>query len=86
MTTTNPIEVNPEVMLGKPVIRVPRITVALLLRKITEAATEVDFLDTYPNLAHADIQAAIAYAADTLAHSGIGCASSLWYNSETVRV
>ena len=86
MTTTNPIEVNPEVMHGKPVIRVPRITVALLLRKITEGATEAGFLDTYPNLAHADIQAAIAYAADILAHSGIGCAGSLWYNSETVCV
>ena len=86
MATTNPIEVNLEVMLCKPVSRVPRITVALLLRKITEGATETDFLDTYPNLAHADIQAAIAYAADTLAHSGIGCAGSLWYNSETVCV
>lgn len=68
MTVTDRIEINPEVMLGKPVIRGTRITVELLLRKISEGATEADLLDAYPNLTREDIQAAIAYAADTLAH------------------
>lgn len=62
------IEINPRVMMGKPVIRDTRITVELLLRKISEGATEDDLLDAYPRLRREDIRAAIAYAADALAH------------------
>ena len=70
MTTTR-IEINPDVMLGKPVIRGTRLPVELLLRKLSEGATEADLLDAYPRLTRADIQAALAYAADTLAHETI---------------
>jgi len=55
-------------MLGKPVIRGTRIPVELILRKLGEGATEADLLDAYPRLKRADIQAALSYAADTLAH------------------
>lgn len=67
MTTTDRIETNPEVMLGKPVIRGTRITVELLLRKLSEGATEADILDAYPHLTSEDLKAAIAYAADLVA-------------------
>jgi len=62
------IEVNPAVMLGKPVIRGTRIPVELIIRKLGEGATEVDLLDAYPRLTRDDIQAALLYAADTLSH------------------
>jgi uncharacterized protein (DUF433 family) len=65
------IEINPEVMLGKPVIRGTRIPVELLLRKLAEGATESDLIDAYPRLVQADIRAALAYAAETLAHETI---------------
>jgi uncharacterized protein (DUF433 family) len=68
MATTDRIEINPKVMLGKPVIRGTRVTVELILRKLSDGATEADLLDAYPRLAREDIQAAIAYAADTLAN------------------
>lgn len=68
MLVTDRIEINPKVMLGKPVIRGTRITVELILRKLGEGATEVDLLDAYPRLTREDIQAAIRYAADTLAN------------------
>jgi uncharacterized protein (DUF433 family) len=68
MTVTDRIEINPKVMLGKPVVRGTRITVELLLRKLADGATEADVLDAYPRLTREDIQAAIGYAADTLAH------------------
>lgn len=61
------IEVNPRVMMGKPVIRGTRIPVELLLRKLGEGATEADLLDAYPRLTRDDIRAAIRYAADVLA-------------------
>jgi uncharacterized protein (DUF433 family) len=64
--TINRIEISPEVMLGKPVIRGTRIPVELILRKLAEGATEADLLDGYPRLSEADIKAALAYAADTL--------------------
>jgi uncharacterized protein (DUF433 family) len=65
------IEVNPEVMLGKPVIRGTRIPVELILRKLSEGATEADLLDAYPRLTREDIQAGLAYAASSLAHETI---------------
>ena len=68
MTVTDRIEIDAKVMLGKPVIRGTRITAELLLRKLAEGATEADLLDAYPRLTREDIQAAIGYAADTLAH------------------
>lgn len=71
MAAKNRIEVNPKIMMGKPVIKGTRITVELILRKLSGGATEDDLLDAYPKLTNADIKAAIKYAADTLAHEEI---------------
>ena len=61
--TTDRIEINPAVMLGKPVIRGTRIPVEVILRKLGEGATEADLLEAYPRLVRADIQAALSSAA-----------------------
>ena len=58
------IEINPEIMLGKPVIHGTRIPVEIILRKLAEGATEADLLDAYPRLTRQDLQAALAYAAN----------------------
>lgn len=71
MTFTDRIEINPEVMLGKPVIRGTRIPVELLLRKLSEGASEADLMDAYPRLTRKDIHAAMRYAADALAHEEV---------------
>ncbi len=71
------IEVNPAVMLGKPVIKGTRIPVELLLRKLSEGATETDLLDAYPRLTKLDIQAALSYAASALAHETIILATAV---------
>lgn len=60
------IEINPKVMLGKPVIKGTRIPVELILRKLSEGATVEELLDAYPHLSREDIQAALAYAAEAL--------------------
>lgn len=65
------IEINPKIMLGKPVIRGTRIPVELILRKLSEGATEVELLEGYPRLSREDILAALAYAAATIAHEEI---------------
>ena len=68
MTLTDRIEINPKVMMGKPVIRGTRLTVELILRKLSEGATERELLEAYPKLTREDIHAAMRYAADALAH------------------
>ena len=68
MTLTARIEVNPKVMLGKPVIRGTRIPVELILRKLSEGLSEADILNAYPRLKRDDIHAALVFAADTVAH------------------
>ena len=74
--TTDRIEINPQVMMGKPVIAGTRITVESILRKLSEGASEADLLDAYPRLNRDDIRAAIRYGADTIAHEEIILLSS----------
>jgi uncharacterized protein (DUF433 family) len=71
MTIQERIEMNPDVMLGKPVIRGTRVPVELIVRKIAEGATEAVLLDAYPRLTRDDIRAALLFAADTLAHEEV---------------
>lgn len=60
------IEVNPKVMLGKPVIRGTRIPVEIILRKLAQNISVKEILSDYPHLTEEDIRAAIAYAAQSL--------------------
>jgi len=71
MALNHRVEINPEIMLGKPVIRGTRITVELIVRKLSEGAKEEDLLNAYPHLSVEDIRAALAYAADSLAHEEV---------------
>jgi len=64
----NRIHINPDIMLGKPVIKRKRIPVELIVRKIGEGALTEDLLDAYPTITKEDIQAAVLYAADNLAN------------------
>ena len=61
------VEVNPKVMLGKPVIRGTRLPVELILEKLAYGAAEEDILQDYPFLSREDIKAAILYAAKHVA-------------------
>lgn len=60
------IEVNPQVMVGKPVIWGTRITVETILEQFAAGYTEDDILDAYPHLSREAIRAALACAADAL--------------------
>jgi uncharacterized protein (DUF433 family) len=69
--TTERIEINPAIMMGRPVIRGTRITVELILRKLAEGESEGELLEDYPNLTTEDIRAAVAYGAASVAHEEI---------------
>jgi len=60
------IEVNPSVMMGKPVVKGTRITVELILERLSFGETVNDLLIAYPHLSSQKIQAALNYAAQTL--------------------
>ncbi|MFD1144124.1 DUF433 domain-containing protein [Larkinella insperata] len=60
-----------QIMLGKPVIKGTRITVELLLRKMSQGAAVQDLLVMYPHLEEKDIQAALLYASDVLANEEV---------------
>ncbi len=60
------IEINPAVMLGKPVIRGTRIPVELILRKIAAKVPMVEICRDYPRLTEEDVSAALSYAADAV--------------------
>lgn len=53
---------NPEIMLGKPIIKGTRITVELILRKISEGMNINEFFEAYPQLRREDVLAAISYS------------------------
>lgn len=66
MDKNNLIEINPEVMMGKPVIRGTRIPVEIILEKLAAGETKDQILAAHPRLTCEAIQAALAYAAQVL--------------------
>lgn len=67
----NRIEINPDIMGGKPVIRGTRVPVELILRKLGAGMALADILADHPRLTVDDIRAAQAFAADYLADEEI---------------
>ena len=62
MKVADRVEVNPKIMMGKPVIQGTRIPVELIVRRISEGANERELLYAYPKLQKKDIKAALRYA------------------------
>ena len=58
------IDINLEVMLGKPVIRGTRITVELILQKLSSGATIEELLQAHPRLSEHGIQSAIEFGTE----------------------
>ena len=61
---------NPEILVGKPVIKGTRISVELILGRLANGWTYEQVLESYPHIARDDIQAALAFAAERL-HKGV---------------
>ena len=58
----NLIEIDPKIMVGKPVIKGTRITVELILEKLAAGETIEDIIESYPHLDRAQILACLEYA------------------------
>jgi len=57
-----------KVMLGKPVIKGTRITVELILNKLSAAESVNEIIASYPHITKEDIMAAIDYAAAVISN------------------
>lgn len=57
---------DPNVMMGKPVVAGTRITVELILEKLSAGETAEQILDAYPRLTLEAIRAALAFASQAL--------------------
>ena len=62
------IERNPEIMLGKPIIKGTRITVDIIMRKLAGGFSIDKLIEAYPHLNSSQIFAALEYAADLIAN------------------
>ncbi len=60
------IEINPKIMVGKPVIKGTRITVELIVEKLAAGESMEQILDSHPTLTRESILAALQYAANNL--------------------
>jgi uncharacterized protein (DUF433 family) len=65
------IEMNPDIMGGKPVIRGTRVRVELVLRKLGAGISVEAILVDHPRLTLEDVRAAQAFAADYLADEDV---------------
>ena len=65
------IEINPEIMLGKPIIKGTRITVESILDELASGYTTQQILQAHPHLNEKDILAALQYASSMMKNEKI---------------
>jgi uncharacterized protein (DUF433 family) len=58
----NRIEINPKILVGKPIITGTRIPVELIVKLVAQGWKEEDIIKEYPALKKEDIRAALLYA------------------------
>ena len=63
-TLIDRIEINPRILVGKPVIKGTRISVEQIMRMLASGMNEGEILDQFGHIKKEDIQAAILYASE----------------------
>jgi len=62
----NRIVIDPEILVGKPVIRGTRLSVDFILELMAAGWSESEILRNYPNIQREDILACLAYACSAI--------------------
>lgn len=65
------IESNPKILLGKPIINGTRLTIELILIKLSEGANRQDLMIMYPHLNDEDISAVLKYAYEVIKNEDV---------------
>ena len=58
------IEVNPAVLVGKPIIKGTRISVELILDRMADGWSMEDVLSSYPHISREDVLAALSFSSE----------------------
>ncbi len=66
MSDQDRIITDPDILVGKPVIRGTRLAVEFIIDLLAEGWSESEILRNYPGLMPEDIQACLAYASNVL--------------------
>jgi uncharacterized protein (DUF433 family) len=66
MTWQERIVIDPEILVGKPVIRGTRLAVDFIIDLLAQGWSESDILKNYPGVTSEDIQACLGYASEML--------------------
>jgi uncharacterized protein (DUF433 family) len=66
MTWQERIVIDPEILVGKPIVKGTRLAVEFLVDLLAHGWTEEDIRTNYPGLTHEDIQACLSYASAVL--------------------
>ena len=60
------ITIDPQVLVGKPIIKGTRISVEHVVKLMSDGWSEADVLRSYPHLQADDVRACLAYVTDML--------------------
>ena len=60
------ISIDPQILVGKPVVKGTRVAVELVVELMANGWTQEQILENYPNLTAEDIRACLAYASEVL--------------------
>jgi len=60
------IIIDPDILVGKPVIKGTRLAVEFIIDLLAQGWSEVEILQNYPGVTRKDIQACLAYASEIL--------------------
>jgi uncharacterized protein (DUF433 family) len=65
------IDIDPDILLGKPVVKGTRLSVDFLLGLLAQGWAEAEILRNYPGLEREDLLACWAYAAESLSQEKV---------------
>jgi uncharacterized protein (DUF433 family) len=71
MNQPNRIVIDPDILVGKPVVRGTRLSVEFLLGLLGQGWTESEILRNYPGLQREDLLACWAYASEALSQEKV---------------
>lgn len=66
MVLQDRIILDPDILVGKPVIRGTRLAVEFVIDLLAEGWSEAEIRRNYPGIEHEDIQACLRYVSDVL--------------------
>ena len=71
MNEESRITLDPEILVGKPVIRGTRLAVEFIIGLLSDGWSEAEILRNYPGITSADIKACLVYARDMMSSEKI---------------